>query len=64
MLIIVMCLKAKAEVFTYQSGLVIQAQDFKTAARLCFNRYTKGKYPGEEKGLEIIDVCVNPVKRK
>ncbi len=33
---------------------------FKLAAKLCFNQLTGGKYPGEEKGLDIIDICANP----
>lgn len=30
------------------------------AARSCYKALTNGKYPGNDKGLEIIDVCVNP----
>ncbi len=33
---------------------------FKLAARDCFTQLTGGKYPGEEKGLDIIDICANP----
>ena len=33
---------------------------FKLAAKLCFKHLTGGKYPGEEKGLDIIDICANP----
>lgn len=33
---------------------------FKMAAKECFNQLTGGKYPGEEKGLDIIDICANP----
>lgn len=32
----------------------------KKAARICFKALTKGVYPGEEKGLDIIDICANP----
>lgn len=32
----------------------------KKAARICFQALTGGRYPGEEKGLEIIDICANP----
>lgn len=42
---------------------VIEAEEskaFKSAAKLCFETLTKNKYPGEEKGLEIIDICANP----
>jgi hypothetical protein len=33
---------------------------FKLAARECYTKLTGGKYPGEEKGLDIIDICANP----
>jgi hypothetical protein len=33
---------------------------FKIAAKTCFNQLTGGKYPGEEKGMDIIDICANP----
>lgn len=33
---------------------------FRLAAKECFNQLTDGKYPGEEKGLDIIDICANP----
>ncbi|MFZ3229210.1 MAG: hypothetical protein WA160_03310 [Pseudobdellovibrio sp.] len=33
---------------------------FKLAAKDCFQTLTKGQYPGEERGLDIIDICANP----
>lgn len=33
---------------------------YKLATKDCFQRLTGGSYPGEEKGLDIIDICVNP----
>ena len=33
---------------------------FKAAAKDCFKKLTQGVYPGEEKGLDIIDICANP----
>ena len=33
---------------------------FKLAAKDCFQKLTNGHYPGEEKGLQIIDICANP----
>ena len=33
---------------------------FRQASKKCFQYYTQGKYPGEEKGLDIIDSCSNP----
>jgi len=35
---------------------------YRKAAKLCFQALTKGKYPGDEAGLDIIDVCANPIK--
>lgn len=35
---------------------------FKQASKKCFEHFTKGVYPGEEKGLDIIDSCANPKK--
>lgn len=32
---------------------------YKKAYRECFQRLTKGEYPGEEAGLNIIDICAN-----
>ena len=55
---------AHAETFKYKGGLEITAKDYKTASRLCFNKLTGGKYPGEEQGLNIIDICANPIKGK
>lgn len=46
--------------YTYKNGLVVKASSFKIAAHLCYNTLTNGKYPGEERGLEIIDICANP----
>lgn len=33
---------------------------FKLAAKDCFQKLTGGKYPGEDRGLDIIDICANP----
>lgn len=33
---------------------------FKVASKACFHKLTNGQYPGEEKGLEYIDICANP----
>ncbi len=33
---------------------------FKLAAHDCYQQLTGGKYPGEERGLDIIDICANP----
>ena len=39
---------------------VSQEEAFKLASKECFNQLTGGKYPGEEKGMDIIDICANP----
>jgi hypothetical protein len=51
---------ANAKTFTYRNNIKIIAEDYNTAAKLCFNQLTNGRYPGEEKGLTIIDICSNP----
>ncbi|MFN3453485.1 MAG: hypothetical protein ACK41T_00895 [Pseudobdellovibrio sp.] len=33
---------------------------YKIAAKECYKQLTGGQYPGEEKGLEYIDICANP----
>lgn len=32
---------------------------FRVAAKICYMTLTKNVYPGEEKGLEYIDICAN-----
>lgn len=34
-------------------------EGFRKAGKLCYKILTKDQYPGEEKGLEIIDICAN-----
>lgn len=51
-----------AETFKYKNGLTLSASSYKLASRECFKRLTGGKYLGEEAGLNIIDICVNPIK--
>lgn len=55
---------AQAETYKYKNGLAIEATDYKKASHKCFNILTNGKYPGEELGLNIIDLCTNPTKGK
>lgn len=43
----------KKEAFSFEDA-------FKAASVECFQQLTQGKYPGEEKGLDIIDICANP----
>lgn len=50
--------KFKAFAITQQASS--QEEAFKLAAKECFKRLTGDRYPGEEKGLEIIDICANP----
>ncbi|AGH95565.1 hypothetical protein [Pseudobdellovibrio exovorus] len=37
-----------------------QEEAYKLAARECFKKLTQNQYPGEQQGLEIIDICANP----
>lgn len=60
----------KSYTFKYKSldkkpfALKISAPNYETAFKLsakeCFQKLTQGQYPGEEKGLDIIDICANP----
>lgn len=52
---------AKAETFQYKNKLVIEAPDYKTAAKLCFNKLNP-VFVSEEKALNVIDICANPIK--
>ena len=36
-----------------------QEEGFREAARVCYKALSRGKYPGEEAGLNMIDICVN-----
>lgn len=53
-------LKAEAYNFKFKNGLEVKAANFNEAAKKCYQISTAGKYPGEEVGLDIIDMCVNP----
>lgn len=33
---------------------------YKKASKKCFDKLTGGQYPGEQRGLDIIDICSNP----
>jgi hypothetical protein len=46
--------------FTIVRSAKSKEEAFKLAAKDCFKHLTHDKYPGEEKGLEIIDICANP----
>jgi hypothetical protein len=51
-----------SETFKYSNGLEISANSYRQAAKICYNVLSNGKYPGEETGLKIIDICANPKK--
>lgn len=51
---------AHAVTFYYKGGLAISNLKYEDAAKLCYKTLSNGKYPGEEKGLDIIDICTNP----
>ena len=50
----------KKESFTISQAAATKEDAFKLAAKNCFQKLTNGKYPGEERGLDIIDICANP----
>ena len=50
----------KASSFTIVKSALSKDMAFKLAAKDCYQKLTGGKYPGEERGLDIIDVCANP----
>jgi len=49
-----------SKVFAITKKAASKEQAYKLAAAECFSKLTGNKYPGEEKGLEIIDICANP----
>ena len=51
--------KAK-DSFTLTMQAETKQEAFKVASKSCFQKLTNGEYPGEEKGLEYIDICANP----
>lgn len=53
---------ASASTYTYKNKLVVKAPTYRAAAKACYLQLTHGVYPGDEKGLDIIDICANPVK--
>lgn len=50
----------KSKVFAITQTAVTKEEAYKLAAKECFKKLTNNKYPGDEKGLEIIDICANP----
>jgi hypothetical protein len=48
---------SKSQSFQIQKKAASFEDAFKAAAKDCYKQMTQGKYPGEEKGLEIIDIC-------
>lgn len=51
---------AKTNILQIKKSASTYEEAFKSAAKDCYKQMTQGKYPGEEKGLEIIDICANP----
>jgi uncharacterized glyoxalase superfamily protein PhnB len=48
------------ESFTLTMQAETKQEAFKVASKACFQKLTNGVYPGEETGLEYIDICANP----
>lgn len=51
---------SQSKAFSITQKATSKEQAYKMAATECFKKLTNNKYPGEEKGLEIIDICANP----
>ena len=51
---------AKTNILQIKKSAPTYEEAFKAASKDCYKQMTQGKYPGEEKGLEIIDICANP----
>lgn len=60
LIILFISIPTQAVTFKYKNGMTITAPDLRQAAKICYQKLTGGKYIGEEKSLEIIDLCVNP----
>jgi hypothetical protein len=63
-------LKAEVIQFTYKNGLKVGTihkisfeNSFKRCSKVCFNHLYKIYMP-EEKALEAIDICANPIKHE
>lgn len=54
--------KFKQEIYKQNVFASSQEIAFKSGAKKCFMHFTKGKFPGDEVGLDIIDSCANPIK--
>ena len=51
---------SKSQTFQIKKSAMTYESAYKSAAKDCYQQMTQGKYPGEDKGLEIIDICANP----
>lgn len=51
---------AKNKTFSITQNAASKEEAYKLAARECFKKLTANRYPGEERGMEIIDICANP----
>lgn len=49
-----------SKTFSITQNAASKEDAYKLAAKECFKKLTGNKFPGEEKGLEIIDICANP----
>ena len=52
--------KSGTQTFEIKQKAASQEVAFKLAAKECFKTLTGGNYPGEERGMDIIDICANP----
>ena len=52
--------KSGTQIFEIKQKAASEEVAFKLAAKECFKTLTGGNYPGEERGMDIIDICANP----
>ncbi len=52
--------KSGTQSFEIKKKAASQESAFKLAAKECYSTLTGGTYPGEERGMDIIDICANP----
>jgi len=50
----------QGDVYEYNQKAATYEEAFEQAAQACFSHFKAGKKVGEQRGMDIIDVCANP----